>query len=264
MQFLYDSRRRRASSWTRSDYEQIDDPARRSLGDALRWVLPNDEVDVLFVDERPADVQVPSAVELTVTETEPGRARATPPRAAAPSRRRSSPASSVQVPLFVERGRPGPGRHAHAASTSRAPERRASPMRRTDQRRAAVFALYQREVTGRPLDDAARARRRAVHARAGRGRRGRTARSSTRAIARHAQRLGRSTGSRRSSAASCASRCYEMLHRPRRTIPAEVRDRRGGRDRQGATAAPRRRGSSTASSARRCASGRQPTDERGR
>lgn len=26
-------------------------------------------------------------------------------------------------------------------------------MRRTDQRRAAVFALYQREVTGRPLDE---------------------------------------------------------------------------------------------------------------
>ena len=54
----------------------------------------------------------------------------------------------------------GCGSTPAAASTSRGPELRAGrPMRRSDQRRAAVFALYQREVTGRPgstrpLDDA--------------------------------------------------------------------------------------------------------------
>ena len=38
----------------------------------MQWVLPNAEVDVLFVDERPSDVQVPSAIEMKVTKTEPG------------------------------------------------------------------------------------------------------------------------------------------------------------------------------------------------
>ena len=38
----------------------------------MQWVLPNDEVDVLFVDESPSDVQVASAVEMKVTQTDPG------------------------------------------------------------------------------------------------------------------------------------------------------------------------------------------------
>jgi elongation factor P len=70
MQFLYDSGDEVVFMDT-GDYEQISLP--RSLaGSSLHWIQPNDEVDVLFVDGRPADVQVPSAVELTVTQTEPG------------------------------------------------------------------------------------------------------------------------------------------------------------------------------------------------
>ena len=42
------------------------------MKEPLKWVLPNEEVEVLYVDEQPSDVQVPSAVELAVTETEPG------------------------------------------------------------------------------------------------------------------------------------------------------------------------------------------------
>src|SRR5919109_5658224 len=58
MQYLYDSGDAAVFMDTR-DYEQLELP--RSLaGDAMRWMRPNDEVDVLFVDERPADVQVPS------------------------------------------------------------------------------------------------------------------------------------------------------------------------------------------------------------
>ena len=70
MQFLYDSGEAAVFMDSR-DYEQIEIP-RDVVGDAMRWVLPNDEVDVLFVDERATDVQVPSAVDMAVTETEPG------------------------------------------------------------------------------------------------------------------------------------------------------------------------------------------------
>ena len=52
-------------------YDQMTIPEDQVKG-ALRWIKESDEVDVLYVDERPADLQVPSAVELTVTETEPG------------------------------------------------------------------------------------------------------------------------------------------------------------------------------------------------
>ena len=52
-------------------YEQIA-ISEASLVETLKWVLPSEEVELLYVDERPTDVQVPSAVELAVSETEPG------------------------------------------------------------------------------------------------------------------------------------------------------------------------------------------------
>jgi elongation factor P len=66
-------------------------------------MVPNDEVDVLFVDERPADVQLPSTVEMTVTNTDPGV------RGDTASGGGSKPATlesgvTVQVPLFVNEG----------------------------------------------------------------------------------------------------------------------------------------------------------------
>ena len=42
------------------------------VAESLKWVMPSEEVEVLFVDEAPSDIQLPSAVELGVTETEPG------------------------------------------------------------------------------------------------------------------------------------------------------------------------------------------------
>ena len=82
-----------------------------SLGDAMRWVLPNAEVDVLFVDERPSDVQVASAIDMKVTQTEPGVKGDTA------SGGGSKPATlesgvTVQVPLFIEEGESDPGRHS--------------------------------------------------------------------------------------------------------------------------------------------------------
>jgi elongation factor P len=84
------------------NYEQIEIPG-EAIGDAMRWVLPNDEVDVLFVDERPSDVQVAGAIDMKVTETAPGVKGDTA------SGGGSKPATLesgvvVQVPLFIDEG----------------------------------------------------------------------------------------------------------------------------------------------------------------
>ena len=70
MQYLYDSGTA-AVFMDNSTYEQTELPS-DLVGEAMRWVKPNDEVDVLYVDEQPTDVQAASAVDLTVTQTDPG------------------------------------------------------------------------------------------------------------------------------------------------------------------------------------------------
>jgi elongation factor P len=70
MQFLY-SDGTDAHFMDMESYEQIAVPE-QSVAEGLKWVLPSQEVDVLYVDERPSDLQVPSAVEMAVSETEPG------------------------------------------------------------------------------------------------------------------------------------------------------------------------------------------------
>ena len=101
MQYLYDSGEAAVFMDSQS-YEQIEIPM-ESLGDPMRWVLPNDEVDVLFVDERPSDVQVPSAIEMKVTQTDPGLKGDT---ASGGGNKPATLESGVviQVPLFVEEG----------------------------------------------------------------------------------------------------------------------------------------------------------------
>ena len=102
MQYLYDSGEAAVFMDSR-DYEQIEIP-RELAGEAMRWVLPNAEVDVLFVDERPSDVQV---AERDRHEGHPDRARR---QGRHRLRRRHQAgdarvrASSVQVPLFIEEG----------------------------------------------------------------------------------------------------------------------------------------------------------------
>ena len=101
MQYLYEAGDE-AVLMDLGDYEQVS-LSRAVVGDAMDWILPNDEVDVLYVDERPADVQVPSAVEMTVTKTDPGV------RGDTASGGGTKPATlesgvTVQVPLFVNEG----------------------------------------------------------------------------------------------------------------------------------------------------------------
>jgi elongation factor P len=101
MQYLYDSGEA-AVFMDNRDYEQIE-ISRDLVGEAMQWLLPNAEVDVLFVDERPSDVQVPSAIEMKVTQTEPGVKGDT----ASGGGNKSATLESgvvVQVPLFIEEG----------------------------------------------------------------------------------------------------------------------------------------------------------------
>jgi elongation factor P len=101
MQYLYDSGDA-AVFMDNRDFEQIEIPT-DAVGDSMRWLLPNAEVEILFVDERPSDVQVPSAIDMKVTTTEPGLKGDTA------SGGGSKPATlesgvEVQVPLFIEEG----------------------------------------------------------------------------------------------------------------------------------------------------------------
>jgi elongation factor P len=101
MQYLYDSGEAAVFMDSHS-YEQIEIPM-ESLGESMKWVLPNAEVDILFVDEQPSDVQVPSAIKLKVTQTDPGL------RGDTASGGGNKPATLesgavVQVPLFIEEG----------------------------------------------------------------------------------------------------------------------------------------------------------------
>jgi elongation factor P len=101
MQFLY-ADGSDAHFMDLESYDQLALP-QASVADALRWIAPSEEVEVLHVDERPADVQVPSAVEMTVAETEPGL------RGDTASGGGDKPATlesgvAVRVPLFVNPG----------------------------------------------------------------------------------------------------------------------------------------------------------------
>ena len=69
----------------------------------MRWIQPNDEVEVLFVDENPSDVSVGSSIEAKVVKTEPGLKGDTA------SGGGTKPATlesgvEVQVPLFINEG----------------------------------------------------------------------------------------------------------------------------------------------------------------
>jgi len=101
MQYLYESGEN-AVLMDSTSYEQLEIP-KAVAGEAMKWVPPNSDVELLLVDERPSEVQVPSAVELAVSKTDPGVKGDTA------SGGGSKPATLetgvvVQVPLFVEEG----------------------------------------------------------------------------------------------------------------------------------------------------------------
>jgi elongation factor P len=101
MQFLY-SDGTSAHMMDNETFDQLELPE-ESVKDELRWIKPNEEVEVLYVDGSPQAVQIPSAVELEVTQTDPGLKGDTV------SGGGEKPATlesgvTVKVPLFVNVG----------------------------------------------------------------------------------------------------------------------------------------------------------------
>jgi elongation factor P len=101
MQFLY-ADGADAHFMDAETYEQLA-ISETSVGGTLKWVKPNEDVDLLFIDGSPADIQLSASVELEVTHTEPGV------RGDTASGGGNKPATLetgavVQVPLFVNIG----------------------------------------------------------------------------------------------------------------------------------------------------------------
>lgn len=101
MQFLY-ADGSDAHFMDTGSYEQIAVPE-TALAESLLWAKPGDDVGLLFIDGRPTDLQLPSAVDLEVTETQPGL------RGDSVSGPGNKPATletgaELQVPLFVDIG----------------------------------------------------------------------------------------------------------------------------------------------------------------
>jgi len=101
MQFLY-ADGTDAHFMDSESFEQLAVPE-AAVADALKWTKPNDEVDLLFIDDEPSTVQLPASVELEVTETEPGL------RGDTASGGGDKPATletgaTIRVPLFVNIG----------------------------------------------------------------------------------------------------------------------------------------------------------------
>jgi elongation factor P len=72
------------------------------LQDELRFMKENDTVQLLLVDGSPTSLQLPAAVELKVTDTEPGVKGDTVSNVTKPATLETG--AVVQVPLFVEPG----------------------------------------------------------------------------------------------------------------------------------------------------------------
>ncbi len=101
MQFLYKDGND-AHFMDTVSYEQLTIPE-SSLADPLRWIKESQEVELLYIDDQPGDVQLPSAMDLAVATTEPGL------RGDTASGGGTKPAvletgARIQVPLFVNIG----------------------------------------------------------------------------------------------------------------------------------------------------------------
>jgi elongation factor P len=101
MQYLYNDGTD-AHFMDSESYEQSTIPV-TAISDDLQWTKENDEVELLVIDNEPSGLQLPSAVDLEVTQTEPGL------RGDTASGGGNKPATlqtgaTIQVPLFIEQG----------------------------------------------------------------------------------------------------------------------------------------------------------------
>jgi len=100
MQFLYAS----GDAYTFMDsesYEQVELQA-DVIGDDKNYLLDNLECDVLFYNERPVGVSLPSHVVMEITETEPGVKGDTATNVTKSAV--VTTGATIQVPLFIKQG----------------------------------------------------------------------------------------------------------------------------------------------------------------
>jgi elongation factor P len=70
--------------------------------DALKWVVENMEVELMYLNGQPFEVAAPNFVELTITQSDPGVQGNTAQGATKPATLESG--VTIQVPLFIEEG----------------------------------------------------------------------------------------------------------------------------------------------------------------
>ena len=98
MQYLY----RDGDDWVfmdTSSYDQVQIP-NAVVGDNARWMLENQEAVVALHDGVPLYVELPAAVELTITYTEPGLQGDRSTGGTKPATLETG--AEIQVPLFIE------------------------------------------------------------------------------------------------------------------------------------------------------------------
>ena len=100
VQYLYDAGDEVVFMDTET-YEQFS-LSRDSVSDALPYLEPSSTVQVLWVDGKPAGVQLPAAVEVAVAQTEPGVKGDTVSNVTKPATLETG--GVVSVPLFVNVG----------------------------------------------------------------------------------------------------------------------------------------------------------------
>ncbi len=72
------------------------------VGDSAKFMKEQQEVSVLYLNEEPSGVELPTAVELEVSETEPGVKGDTVSGSTKPATLESG--ATIQVPLFIDIG----------------------------------------------------------------------------------------------------------------------------------------------------------------
>jgi elongation factor P len=100
MQFLY----REGDNFTMMDnenYEQLALTAEQ-LGDSVLFLIENLDVKVLFFNQQPVAIELPTFVELAVAQTEPGLKGDTASGGSKPATLESG--AVLQVPLFINEG----------------------------------------------------------------------------------------------------------------------------------------------------------------
>jgi elongation factor P len=100
VQYLYDSGDE-VIFMEEDTYEQFS-LSRESLAEDLDFLPPSTSVQILTVDGKPAGLQLPSSVELSVVETEPGVKGDTVSNVTKPATLETG--AVIQVPLFVVKG----------------------------------------------------------------------------------------------------------------------------------------------------------------